>query len=391
MLKFSSYLFAAARHESFKVMKRRGGAELVEDAPEQAAARAPPPPLDTDPERSALLESSQGEVRAANSRLPLRHREVLALRELEGCTYDEIAEILGSNRNSVSQLIWRARAKLRDEMRVGALHSVAATTADCERAQALISLDEDGELDEVDRAWLERHLKECGNCRTSRAALLEVGASYRAWLPIAALAGMRNHVLSRGGEVVGADWSATAGSSPAGGSPGGVAGIAPYAGVAALTAVLLALGLTLALSGGSEHARPAARTPAQKPPSSEIRAAQPSSPRATEAPRRHARPPKLRLAARRGAATGLRAAPDRPPAARRQRPLAAPDADTARPVPAAAPRPTAPSACAQLNNHGRGPPGCPPGHGGEPLGRKGAGGRGPPGGGGPPGHSFHHH
>lgn len=205
VLRFGPYLFAAARHESFKVMKRRGRADLMEDTPEEEAARECPPPIETDPERSALLESSQDEVRAANARLPLRYREVLALRELEGCSYDEIAEILGTNRNAVSQLIWRARSKLRDELRLGGVYSVAAASADCERAQALLSIEEDGELGELDRAWLERHLRTCGNCRTSRAALLEVGASYRSWLPIAALAGMREHVLSRGGELVGAN------------------------------------------------------------------------------------------------------------------------------------------------------------------------------------------
>jgi trimeric autotransporter adhesin len=149
---------------------------------------------------------------------------VLALRELEGCSYDEIAEILGTNRNAVSQLIWRARMKLREELRAGAVLSVAVASEDCERAQALMSLEEDGKLDELDRAWLERHLRECGNCRTRKAALLEVGASYRAWLPIAALAAMRPHVLARGGEIVGADWSAAAASGSGSASGGTAAG-----------------------------------------------------------------------------------------------------------------------------------------------------------------------
>jgi Putative zinc-finger len=87
-----------------------------------------------------------------------------------------------------------------------------------------MSLEEDGELDELDRAWLERHLRECGNCRTRKAALVDVGTSYRAWLPIAALAAMRPHVLARGGEIVGADWSAAAASGSASGSGGTAAG-----------------------------------------------------------------------------------------------------------------------------------------------------------------------
>jgi RNA polymerase sigma-70 factor, ECF subfamily len=149
---FSAYLFAAARNEAFRVSKRRGRTDLVDEALEGPAAAAQAAPVETDPERSALLEASQEEVRAANARLPLRYREVLALRELDGCSYDEIAEILGTNRNAVSQLIWRARTKLREELRAGAVHSVAIASEDCERAQAAMSLEEDGELNELDRA-----------------------------------------------------------------------------------------------------------------------------------------------------------------------------------------------------------------------------------------------
>ena len=312
VLNFSAYLFAAARNECFRVRKRRGRTDLVDEALEGPHSGAEPPPIETDPERSALLEASQDEVRAANARLPLRYREVLALRELEGCSYDEIAEILGTNRNAVSQLIWRARTKLREELRAGAVHSVAVTSEDCERAQALMSLEEDGELDELDRAWLERHLKECGNCRTRKAALVDVGASYRAWLPIAALAGMRPHVLARGGDIVGADWSAAAASgsgsasggtgagsgSASGGTAATPAGVSPYAAVGAVGAVAaatLALVLTLVLTHGSKPSRPAAKaapTPAQQKASH-------GKHRAVQMARRHPAGPALRAARRR--------------------------------------------------------------------------------------------
>ena len=47
-----------------------------------------------DPERKALLEAHNEEIRTANLSLPLRQREVLALRELEELSYDEIAELM---------------------------------------------------------------------------------------------------------------------------------------------------------------------------------------------------------------------------------------------------------------------------------------------------------
>jgi RNA polymerase sigma factor (sigma-70 family) len=431
VLNFSAYLFTAARHEAFKVSERRARTDLVAEAPERGDPTAGPPAIETDPERSALLQSSQQEVRAANARLPRRHREVLALRELVGCSYEEIAQILGTNRNAVSQLIWRARANLRDELRVAAVSSVAAASEACERAQTLISQQEDGELDEFDRAWLERHLEECGACRTSKAALLEVGASYRAWLPVAAIAGMRPDVLTRGGEIVGADWSGVASLGSTSAGPG--AATAQFAARLGVAAAAGAAALALAgLFQDGERRRPAAaRTPpvishqASKPEAAEGRARG----GAVEAARRAARRqegkvlPAKWVTAPPGARTGppQRTAPrpGRPPV---EPPASPPDAvprgpeapSTEPPAspPDAVPRgPEAPSAeppasppdavprgpevgvtpdtpstpvqapeapnCSQPSQ-GRGPDGCPPGHGGEPPARMGEGGRGPP-------------
>ena len=85
------------------------------------------------------------EIRAANAALPERQREVLALRELEELSYDEIAEIMEMNRNSVAQLISRARINLRDALRGTALASIATSSPDCERAIAQIAAGHDGQ------------------------------------------------------------------------------------------------------------------------------------------------------------------------------------------------------------------------------------------------------
>jgi RNA polymerase sigma factor (sigma-70 family) len=430
VLNFSAYLFAAARHESYKVSSRRARTDLVGEAPEPHSAVAGPSAIEADPERSALLESSQEEVRAANARLPRRHREVLALRELEGCSYDEIAEILGTNRNAVSQLIWRARVRLRDELRIGAVASVVAASEACERAQALLSRQQDRELDELDRAWLERHLDECGACRTSKAALLEVGMSYRAWLPVAAFAGMRPDVLTRAGEIVGADWTGAASADSVSAAPRAATGhfAAGLAAVAAAGAAALAL---VVLVSDDEGQQPAAdRSPpptsqnAPKPEAAKRRAADaaerraPGTADAARRPQAAARPARQRTAAptQPPQGTGPRSdgPPGEPPARPPQTEPPGPDApgrpppasppDAAPPGPAAPvaespesppPEPQArevaltavmpstpaePPATSNCNqsHQGHGPDGCPPGHGGEPPGRKGEGGQGPP-------------
>lgn len=213
-LNVSAYLYTAARNACYDMIGRRRRAEPVDELPEPAAVgpdglqRAA---LDEDPERSALLESFQADVQDANARLPERQREVLVLRELEERSYDEIAEIMDMNRNSVAQLISRARISLRDELRGTALASVAVSSADCERALPLISMRQDGQLrDGADREWLEAHVAGCSTCRVSVDAVEEAGVSYRAWLPIVPLEWLREATIAEAGELVGSDWSEVA-------------------------------------------------------------------------------------------------------------------------------------------------------------------------------------
>jgi RNA polymerase sigma-70 factor (ECF subfamily) len=213
-LNFSAYLFTAARNASYDMIGKRKRAEPTDEVPEPSGDREPGD-LHVDPERAAMLTSLQDDVREASGRLPERQREVLALRELEELSYDEIAEIMGMNRNSVAQLISRARISLRDELRGTALASIAATAPDCERALPLIAMRRDRQLkDPEDRAWLAEHLETCETCRVAQEAMQEAGISYRAWLPILPAAWLWHATAARAAELVGADWSDIARERP---------------------------------------------------------------------------------------------------------------------------------------------------------------------------------
>lgn len=250
VLDFAPYLFASARNESYALMRRGNRVYPAESLPEEQGGTTE---VDADPERFALLRDSQDSVRAANAELAPRHREVLALRELGERSYDEIGQIMGISENGAAQLIWRARMKLREALTHGAVASVVAMSPDCERAQVLLTRIQDGEpVDDPERSWLDEHLDECGSCRAARGMLLEVGATYGCWLPVAALVGMREETLTAAGNLVGADWTAVASAPPGGGSAGGgttaggsTAGGsgtgAAVAGVATLAAVGIAL------------------------------------------------------------------------------------------------------------------------------------------------------
>jgi len=216
-LAFGSYLFTATRNASYDLIEKRRRARPSEAIPETATpvgtggAGGVPDPGDPeeDPDRKLLLESQREEIRAANMRLPERQREALALRELEELSYDEIAAIMEMNRNSVAQLISRARINLRDELRGTALAALAAASPECERALPLIAMRDDGQLDRgsEDDAWLDAHLAGCERCRLGVEAMQEAGASYRAWAPIAAAPWLLEETMAKAAELAGADWS----------------------------------------------------------------------------------------------------------------------------------------------------------------------------------------
>jgi RNA polymerase sigma factor (sigma-70 family) len=219
-LAFGSYLFTATRNACYDLIQKRKRAEPSDAIPETAAPIGAaagggfgldPGDPDEDPDRRLLLESQQEEIRAANARLPERQREALALRELEELSYDEIAAIMDMNRNSVAQLISRARINLRDELRGETLASIAAASPDCERALPLIAMRDDGQLDVAgdDSTWLDGHLSGCHTCRLGVEAMQEAGTSYRAWAPLAAAPWLFKETLAKAAELTGSDWSET--------------------------------------------------------------------------------------------------------------------------------------------------------------------------------------
>jgi RNA polymerase sigma-70 factor (ECF subfamily) len=403
VLDFASYLFAAARNESYGLMRQRSRTSPSESPPEEPGRV---PDLDTDPERAALLRDTQEAVQDANAQLAPRHREVLALREVAGRSYDEVGEIMGISANAAAQLIWRARTKLREALTAGAVASVVATSEDCEWAQMLLNRVQDDEaVEEADRDWLEEHLDECGSCQTANRMLLEAGASYRMWLPVALLAGMRADTLTAAGSLIGADWSGVAASGHAAGSSTG-AGAGSGGGVAAAAgAVIVAAGIAfLALTGDDKPREVSAPTepPAAEAPAAPAKTASVDRDRAREFARvaRAATPAVAKPAVRTvGAAPPVHSAPlEQPGQPKAAPPKSSPGPRAPAPAPAEpkaepppppqsipavpAPPPPAPSACSWAGG-GNGPSGCPPGQGGIPPGQGGT----PPGlnGGVPPG------
>jgi RNA polymerase sigma-70 factor (ECF subfamily) len=138
---------------------------------------------DADPELTALIADQGSDVRAANARLPERHRLALALRELEDMSYEDIGRVLDITPGAVAQLLVRARNALRRELRLGQVDA-EAMDAGCRARLGDIGALIDGELN-ADRAHvLTQHMALCASCTEARASFEQARVTYRAWLPL---------------------------------------------------------------------------------------------------------------------------------------------------------------------------------------------------------------
>ena len=112
---------------------------------------------------------TRNDVRRALGRISFDQRAALIMREVEGHSYREIAEILKISPAGAETLIFLARRALREQLE-------GAFT--CHEAERAISRRLDGELDRSEWGPLQAHLQECTDCagfassqRAQRAAL----------------------------------------------------------------------------------------------------------------------------------------------------------------------------------------------------------------------------
>jgi RNA polymerase sigma-70 factor (ECF subfamily) len=139
--------------------------------------------MEADPELTTLVAAQGADVRAANARLPERHRLVLALRELEDMSYDDIGNVLDITPGAVGQLLARARLALRRELRLQHV-DVEAMDPACRSRLGDIGAFIDGELGPDRSHVLSQHLELCPSCRDARASFEQARVTYRAWLPL---------------------------------------------------------------------------------------------------------------------------------------------------------------------------------------------------------------
>jgi RNA polymerase sigma factor (sigma-70 family) len=160
-----NWLIAIAHNvcrQRFRQAQRRPQeAPLFEDAAEMAVE---------EPEH----EYTADDIQRALGHLAFNQRAALVMRELEGRSYAEIAEIMGLTVGAVETLIFRGRRALREQLE---------GTLTCHEAELALSKQADGMLQRAERGQLRAHLRECKDCaalarrqRATRTALKALGA-----------------------------------------------------------------------------------------------------------------------------------------------------------------------------------------------------------------------
>lgn len=128
--RFSSWLYQIALNLCRDRMRRKKGRTMVslddlEDGGE-AAARAQPPPSALD---LVLARDLSRTVAAAVAGLPEDQREVIVLKEYQGLTFLEIADVLGIPISTVKTRLYRGLVQLRERLERKGIREAAAVPA----------------------------------------------------------------------------------------------------------------------------------------------------------------------------------------------------------------------------------------------------------------------
>ena len=203
------------------------------------------------------------ELMTALRRIPPTQRQAIVLREFEGRSYHEIAEILAVTTSALETLLFRARKSLAEELE---------SQLTCTDAQLAVSRAADERLGRKERRRLRGHLDDCPDCarfarlqqRNRRAfrglALVPIPVSIGLLRGLEAPTAAAAATLPAGGAI------ATVGSGGAAGAAGGfVGGTVALKAAAVVTAASVAGGVGIA---GSVQVEP--KTEGKAPAAAEM-------------------------------------------------------------------------------------------------------------------------
>jgi RNA polymerase sigma-70 factor (ECF subfamily) len=119
------------------------------------------------PEEAVAGKEVEAALQEAIDSLDPAYRDVLVLRDAEGLTAPEVAEVLGLSVDGVKSRLHRARVAVRDRIApaLGLHEQAPAGSGACPDVLTLFSRHVEGEISAEACAEMERHLRSCARCR----------------------------------------------------------------------------------------------------------------------------------------------------------------------------------------------------------------------------------
>jgi RNA polymerase sigma-70 factor, ECF subfamily len=165
----STWLYTVARSFCIKKRRRTKGApahhepldKVSQETAPDAAAAAPTP------EQMLLGREARETVAAALDKLDPDWREVIVLRDIEGLSAAEVAEVTGTSVAAVKSRLHRARTALRENL-LGVVGGEPATPApaSCPDVLTMLSKKLEDEISPDVCAKMEAHLEGCPHCKS---------------------------------------------------------------------------------------------------------------------------------------------------------------------------------------------------------------------------------
>lgn len=164
----STWLFQIARSFCIKARRPRKDepAQLLQLGGSEASAVPSP---EASPEDAAHARQIGEALHAAILALPLAQREVLVLRDVEGLTAEEAAEVIGVEVGAVKSRLHRARMEVRKHL--SALLEPSGVPHECPELRAELSRWVGAEIDQATCTRIEDHMSGCARCAQACEAL----------------------------------------------------------------------------------------------------------------------------------------------------------------------------------------------------------------------------
>jgi RNA polymerase sigma-70 factor, ECF subfamily len=145
-------------------------------------------------EQALLSEEDAAQLRQAIMAIPIHHRMVLVLHDMEELSTEEVAQILKLREGTVRVRLHRARLLLRRQLErpeeggriiVPILHAAAEEERPlrCRRLFAALSDYMDGVIDDAMCDEMDRHLHDCAPCQVFLASLQSAVAQCHSYAP----------------------------------------------------------------------------------------------------------------------------------------------------------------------------------------------------------------